>query len=147
MSVLLPNKLLLESTSRPANLIAQSLNNTSPQTSQTTRPTRSAQSYASKSRSARAPPLPQRNLQILSGQTTSATAAKRMSFSAVEPGDPVPQRKKRPHHRPFNAEAPILAAGEGDCDDACAAEPRAAVAEPGGSSAAGGGGGVFGAFV
>ncbi|OBT71486.1 hypothetical protein VF21_09271 [Pseudogymnoascus sp. 05NY08] len=34
-----------------------------------------------------------------SGKTTTTTAGKRMSFSAVEPGDPVPHQKKR-RYRP-----------------------------------------------
>ncbi|KFY41118.1 hypothetical protein V494_03223 [Pseudogymnoascus sp. VKM F-4513 (FW-928)] len=51
------------------------------------------------------------------------------------------------HDRPSDAEAPLLAAGARDCDDARAEEPGTEVAEPGDSGAAGGGGGVLGASV
>ncbi|KFY77318.1 hypothetical protein V499_03301 [Pseudogymnoascus sp. VKM F-103] len=77
--------------------------------------------------------------------TTKTTASKRLSYSAVEPGDPVPHRKKH-RYRPGTVALQEIR-NEGDRDDARAEESGAEVAESGDSGVAGGGGGVFGAFV
>ncbi|KFY10684.1 hypothetical protein V492_04897 [Pseudogymnoascus sp. VKM F-4246] len=132
---------------------------TLPPTSQDTNHTHDVPS----ARAARALPLQRGNPQILQRQNHRHDRLKAHVLQRRRARRPRPTAQKASlpprhrgttrnpaipaHDRPSDAEAPLLAAGARDCDDARAAEPGAEVAEPGDSGAAGGGGGVLGASV